>query len=80
MALDGFRVEPANLKERLATRRAGERVSLTVFRREELRTVEVTLGERPMDSFEVQPVESPTDAQRAAFLAWSGHPLPEEEE
>jgi predicted metalloprotease with PDZ domain len=80
VALDGFRLEAGNLKDRMATRRAGERVSLTVFRRDELRTVELTLGDRPMDSYEVTPMESPTDAQRAAFLAWTGHPLPEEKE
>jgi predicted metalloprotease with PDZ domain len=80
VALDGFRVEPGNWKERLSTRRAGERVALTVFRRDELRTVELTLGERPKDSFKIVPVESPTDAQRSAFLSWSGHPLPEEDD
>jgi predicted metalloprotease with PDZ domain len=80
VALDGFRVQASTLKERLALRRAGERVSLAVFRRDELRTVEVTLTERPKDKLEVTPVEAPTDAQRAAFLAWTGHPLPEEEE
>jgi predicted metalloprotease with PDZ domain len=80
VAIDGFRVGPGTLKERLATRRPHERVPFTVFRRDELRSVEVTLAERPKDSFEVSPVEAPTDAQRAAFLAWTGHPLPEDSE
>jgi predicted metalloprotease with PDZ domain len=79
LALDGFRVDAASLKERLATRRPGERVKLTLFRRDELRTVELTLTERPKDKYEVVAVDAPTDAQRAAFLAWTGHPLPEEE-
>jgi predicted metalloprotease with PDZ domain len=79
VALDGFRVEPSSWKERLSLRRPGERVSLTVFRRDQLRTVEVTLAERPKDEFEIAPVEAPTDAQRAAFLAWTGQPLPEGE-
>ena len=53
IAVDGFRVQGGGLKERLANRRPGDRVSLTVFRRDELRTVTVTLAERPKDKLEV---------------------------
>jgi predicted metalloprotease with PDZ domain len=80
VALDGFRVDQAGLKDRLAQHKPGDRISLTVFRRDELRTVELVLAERPKDKYEVSPVDSPSDAQRAAFLAWTGHPLPEEDD
>jgi predicted metalloprotease with PDZ domain len=75
VALDGLRIDAASLKDRLAPRRPGERVTLTVFRRDELRTVTVTLTERPRDKLEISRVANPTDAERAAFQSWLGHPL-----
>jgi predicted metalloprotease with PDZ domain len=78
IALDGFRVDCSSLKERLATRRPGERVQLTLFRRDELRTVSLTLAERPPEKFSLAPVENPSDAQKAAFKAWLGCDLPAE--
>ena len=64
------------LRERIQAKRPGEAVTVTVFRRDELRAVKVTLGERPHDKWSVVPVENPTDAQKAAFQAWTGQPLP----
>jgi predicted metalloprotease with PDZ domain len=75
VALDGFRVDLASLKERLATRKPGDRVALTVFRRDQLRTVELTLAARPFDKFSIAAVAAPTDEQAAAFQAWMGSPL-----
>ena len=75
VALDGFRVESSGLKARLRERRVGERVTLTVFRRDQLRTVELKLAERPLDQYEVKPVADPTAAEGAAFERWMGAPL-----
>ncbi len=80
LAVDGFRVDAGSFRERLATRKPGDCVSLTLFRRDELRTVDVTLAERPKDSIEVSVVDKPTDAQRAAFQSWTGHALPVDDE
>lgn len=79
VALDGWRVDHEGLKDRLAAKRPGEVVTLTLFRRDELRTVEVTLGARPPEKLEVLPVAEPTDAQRAHYEAWLGQALPARE-
>jgi predicted metalloprotease with PDZ domain len=76
VAEGGFRLERGQLWDRLCERRPGGRLRLTVFRREELVEVEVTLGEPPEDTVWIAPSPTATPAQRAAFEAWSGHPLP----
>ena len=76
VALDNFRVDLAGLKERLAARRPGDTVRLTLFRRDELRTIEVTLAEKPPEKLEVAPVSNPTADEQAAYRAWLGQPFP----
>jgi len=74
VAEDGFRVDRAALWDRLCERGPGGRLRLTVFRRDELVDVEVTLGQPPEDTLWLERVAEPTEAQRAAFAAWSGAP------
>jgi predicted metalloprotease with PDZ domain len=76
IALDGFRVGPTSLKEQLAVRRAGDTIALTVFRRDQLHTVAVRLGEPPLDKLELVPKEGATKEEKAAYEAWLGAPLP----
>jgi predicted metalloprotease with PDZ domain len=76
VAMDGFRVDCTTLKERIALKRPGDRVTLTLFRRDELRTVQLTLGEKPPEKYELVAVESPSEAQKAAFKAWMTSELP----
>jgi predicted metalloprotease with PDZ domain len=77
VAEDGFRVDRGALWQRLEERGPGGALRLTVFRRDELVEVPITLGEPPEDTVWLEPVEAPTPAQRAAFAAWCGAPLPE---
>ncbi len=72
LALDGFRVDASSLKDRLAAKRTGERVRFTIFRRDELREVEVTLGEKPVEKFKIAPADGASDAEKAAYRAWLG--------
>jgi predicted metalloprotease with PDZ domain len=76
VAEDGFRVDRAQLWDRLCERGPGGRLRLTVFRRDELVTVEVALAPAPEDTVWLEPVQDPTPAQRAAFEAWSGGSWP----
>jgi predicted metalloprotease with PDZ domain len=71
LALDGVRVTAATLPERLADRAPGDRVSLTVFRRDQLRTVDVVLGARPPDVFRIEKV-TPTPKTATAAPAGAG--------
>jgi predicted metalloprotease with PDZ domain len=72
LALDGFRVDSSTLKDRLDARSVGDKVRFTIFRRDELREVEVTLGEKPLEKFKIEPAADATDAEKAAYRAWLG--------
>ncbi len=76
VAESGFRVDRAGLWDRLVERGPGGALRLTVFRRDELVEVVVPLAPGPEDAVWVEPVERPTEAQRAAFEAWCGAELP----
>ncbi len=75
MAADGFRLTPESCALRLEQQAPGKEVRLTYFRREELRETVLILGERALDTCWIERVESPTDAQRKAYLDWTGSPL-----
>jgi predicted metalloprotease with PDZ domain len=77
IALDSYRVDAGSLGERMKVRRPGDKVVLTVARRERLREVELVLGERPRDDVKVVPKADATDEQKARFQAWVGQPFPE---
>lgn len=72
VALDGYRVDGLTLLSRCEEKNPGERVRLTLFRRERLMELEVTLGSKPSDALYLSRVENPTAAQKAAFLSWVG--------
>jgi predicted metalloprotease with PDZ domain len=76
VAEDGFRVDRGALWQRLEAKGPGGTLRLTVFRRDELVEVPVTLGEPVEDAVWLEPVPQPTDEQRGAFQAWCGAPLP----
>lgn len=57
VAIDGLRATQSSLNDRIADRAPGETVTLTVFRRDLLRTIPVTLGERPPQSYKIVKIE-----------------------
>ncbi len=75
VALDGFKVDASSLLGRCEDRRPGDVVRLTVFRRDRLVELEVTLGSKPLDAAYLAKVPHPNDAQRAAYKAWLGAPF-----
>jgi predicted metalloprotease with PDZ domain len=72
VAEGGFRLDKAGLGSRLEERGPGGTLELTVFRRDELLQVEVPLATPPEDTIWLEPVPDPSEAQRAAYQAWSG--------
>jgi predicted metalloprotease with PDZ domain len=72
VAEGGFRLDRAGLQSRLEQRGPGGTLRLTLFRRDELVEVAVTLAAPPDDTAWLEPVEEPSEAQRAAYQAWSG--------
>jgi predicted metalloprotease with PDZ domain len=76
VAEGGFRVDRGALWDRLRERGPGGVLRLTVFRRDELVEVPVTLGEPPEDTAWVEPVAEPTTGQVQAFERWAQAPFP----
>jgi predicted metalloprotease with PDZ domain len=70
IALDGERVDAARLPARLSERAPGTTVRATVFRRDQLLEIPVTLGEPKPDTAAIVPIEGATSAQSALGEAW----------
>jgi predicted metalloprotease with PDZ domain len=70
-AVDGYRVRSeADLRARLAARAPGAVVQLSVFRRDRLTPLELTLGAAPPNKLTIAAAAELTDAVRARFRAW----------
>ncbi len=76
LALDGFRVREATLRDRLDEREPGDQVTLTLFRRDELREVTVTLGTRVFDHADIVPISDAGAMQRALYEQWLNESFP----
>ncbi len=70
LALDGFRVPPRELDERLEAYRPGQAVKLLVARRGRLIELPVTLGEKPPESWKLEVDPKATEEQAAHRKAW----------
>lgn len=70
VALDGMRVGPESLAARLQDRPAGTRATLTVFRRDELVTLQMEVEAGPPPRVQVVPVDEPSAEQRAVLEHW----------
>ncbi|WP_017325783.1 M61 family metallopeptidase [Synechococcus sp. PCC 7336] len=78
LAIDGFKVTAKTLPERLKDYQPGQRVAIAVFQREELKLVEVTLGEPERNSFAIAPLPEATAEQRQRCIDWlGGYPEPD---
>lgn len=72
IALGDWRLTAGNLDGRLARSEPGERLPLTVFRRDELLRLSVELGEAPKDTAWLTIDESADDAAAARRKSWLG--------
>jgi predicted metalloprotease with PDZ domain len=70
VAIDGERMDATRLPARLSERPPGTTVRATVFRRDELLEIPVTLGEPPAESAAIAPIDGATTAQAALREAW----------
>lgn len=87
VALDGMRIASINgadgritsaeevLKARLADKRPGDTVRLTVFRADDLRSFDIKLGGRANVEYRIVPVEAATAEQSRNYQSWLGVPL-----
>jgi predicted metalloprotease with PDZ domain len=72
IALDGVRVDEARLAARLSERKPGDSATLSLFRRDDLLQVSLTLAPAPPDTLAIVAVDDPTDEQRSLRAAWLG--------
>jgi predicted metalloprotease with PDZ domain len=70
VALDGLRTSAETMGMRMAEKPHGSRVALTVFRRDELLTVEMEVEHVPPARLAVRPVDAPTPEQKALLEHW----------
>ena len=76
IAMNGRSLRPADLDARLDRLVEGDEVTFTIWRRDALRTIPVTLDGRTDGRWRVQHVKEPTDAQKAGYESWVGQPWP----
>lgn len=77
VAVDGVRATNEFLTARLAEKRPGDAIALTVFRTDDLRTFDIKLGTRSEGTYRLVPVSAPTAEQQKMFQSWLGAPLPQ---
>ena len=72
VAMDGDRIDPASFDQRLAEKRIGSRVQMTVMRRNRLVTISVPVGGRERITYSIKEKPSPTELQKKIFTTWLG--------
>ncbi|MBA4184474.1 MAG: M61 family metallopeptidase [Acidobacteria bacterium] len=90
VAMDGFRVtqtdsfaktseKPSDsvkdFSTRLEMKKPGDKIRLTVFRFDELREIEITLGGRAKPDFKIVAVDNPTKEQQRLYQSYMGTEL-----
>ena len=73
LAVDGVRVPTVEfLNDRVREKKSGNKITLTLFRNDQLKTLDIRLGGRVRPEFRLMPVANPTATQREQFKAWTG--------
>ncbi len=75
VAINNKRATREFLLARLAERKPGEVLNLTIFRFDGLSTVVIKLGGRINAAYRIVPVDSPSDQQRQIYKSWLGASL-----
>lgn len=70
LAIDGRRANKSNLNLLLKEYTAGDTIRVTVFRRDELRHLEVVLAAALPDKYEIKEIEAPTELQVEIKKSW----------
>jgi predicted metalloprotease with PDZ domain len=76
LAIDNWRIHPGKLSDRLKDFKLGQTAIFTVFRRDDILNIAVTLGSPPLSTFTLVPVESPSAAQAEQYEQWLGEAHP----
>lgn len=75
LAIDGIKVIANQLCDRLKDYQPGDRIQLTIFHQDELRTYTIPLVAPQLSKYQLKPVIKPTSLQQENFAGWLGVPL-----
>jgi predicted metalloprotease with PDZ domain len=77
VALNNMRANKDFLDARIAEKRAGDLVSLTIFRSDDLSVLLIKLGARSDANYRILPADKPTGQQKRIYQSWLNTPLAE---
>lgn len=72
VAVDGQRATLQFLNTYLGERKPNDKVKLTIFRFDELREMEITLGGKGLTNYRITSVSNPNDEQKALYQGYFG--------
>ncbi|HYJ87178.1 MAG TPA: PDZ domain-containing protein [Pyrinomonadaceae bacterium] len=75
VALNNMRPTKEFFDARLAEKRPGDLITLTIFRFDDLSTLLIKLGQRTDGTYRILPVPNPTDQQKRIYRSWLNAPL-----
>ena len=75
VALNNMRANKDFLEARIAEKRAGDLVSLTIFRSDDLSVLLIKLGAQSDASYRIIPTAKPTSEQKRIYQSWLGSPF-----
>jgi len=72
VALDNMRVTSSFFNARIAEKKPGDLISLTIFRSDDLSTLPIKLGGRREGTYRIMPLPNQTEAQKRVYRSWLG--------
>jgi predicted metalloprotease with PDZ domain len=73
VALDNARVTTAFFNARIAEKKPGDLINLTIFRFDQLSTLLIKLGARSEGTYRIVPLASQTETQKRMLRGWLGN-------
>lgn len=70
IAMDGDRVDPATISDRLSEKKIGSTVQLTVTRRDRILIINIPVASREPISYSIKEKPNATDLQKQIFTSW----------
>lgn len=67
VAVDGYKISQQFLNLYLGMKKAGDKVTFSLFRHGKLRQFDVTLGRSPASGYTIRPVDDPSDEQKRLY-------------
>ena len=72
IALNNMRVTKEFFDARMAEKKPGDLINLTIFRFDDLSTLLIKLGTRTEGTYRIVPLQNQTEAQKQVYKAWLG--------